>query len=46
MLFGVALAVWPRLEMPALIWLVGWFAALIGSLFLGIGIWLGRSPER
>ncbi len=42
-LFGVALAVWPRLEMVALVWLIGWFAALLGSLFLAMGLWLGRS---
>lgn len=42
-LFGVALAVWPRLEMVALVWLIGWFAALLGSLFLAMGLWLARS---
>jgi uncharacterized membrane protein HdeD (DUF308 family) len=41
-LFGVALAVWPRLEMVALVWLIGWFAALLGGLFLTMGLWLGR----
>ena len=43
-LFGVALAVWPRLEMVALVWLIGWFAALLGSLFLAMGLWLAKSP--
>lgn len=42
-LFGAALAVWPRLEMVALVWLIGWFAALLGSLFLAMGLWLARS---
>lgn len=42
-LFGVALVVWPRLEMVALVWLIGWFAALLGSLFLAMGLWLARS---
>jgi uncharacterized membrane protein HdeD (DUF308 family) len=42
-LFGLALAFWPRLELVALVWLIGWFAALLGSLFLGMGLWLGRS---
>ena len=43
-LFGVALAVWPRLEMVALVWLIGWFAALLGSLFLAMSLWLAKSP--
>lgn len=43
LLFGLALACWPRLELAALVWLIGWFLALLGSLFLGIGLWLGRS---
>jgi uncharacterized membrane protein HdeD (DUF308 family) len=43
MLFGVALAFWPRLEMVPLVWLVGWFAALLGSLYLGVAVWLSRS---
>lgn len=42
-LFGLSLAFWPRLELVALVWLIGWFAALLGSLFLGMGLWLGRS---
>ncbi|MDP1965967.1 MAG: DUF308 domain-containing protein [Reyranella sp.] len=42
-LFGLALAFWPHLELAALVWLVGWFAALLGSLFLGVSLWLGRS---
>jgi uncharacterized membrane protein HdeD (DUF308 family) len=46
MVFGVALSIWPHLEVPALVWLVGWFAALLGSLFLGIGLWLGKSAAR
>jgi len=43
MLFGVALAFWPRLEMVPLVWLVGWFAALLGSLYLGVALWLSKS---
>jgi hypothetical protein len=31
----VALAFWPRLELVALVWVTGWFAELLGSLFLG-----------
>jgi uncharacterized membrane protein HdeD (DUF308 family) len=42
-LFGLALAFWPRLELAALVWLVGWFAALLGGLFLSVSLWLGRS---
>jgi uncharacterized membrane protein HdeD (DUF308 family) len=42
-LFGLALAFWPRLELAALVWLTGWFAALLGSLLLYIRLWLGRS---
>ena len=39
-LFGVALVVWPQLETVALVWLIGWFAMLLGGLYLAIGIWL------
>jgi uncharacterized membrane protein HdeD (DUF308 family) len=42
-LFGLALAFWPRLELAALVWLVGWFAALLGGLFLSVSLWLDRS---
>ena len=42
--FGVALLVWPRIAGPALVWLVGWLAILLGSLYLGIGYWL-RQPK-
>lgn len=41
-LFGLALAVWPRLELVALVWLTGWFAMALGSLFLGVSLWLRR----
>lgn len=41
-LFGVALASWPQLELVPLVWSTGWFAALLGSLFLGVSLWLGR----
>lgn len=42
-LFGLALAFWPRLELAAFVWLTGWFAALLGSLLLYIRLWLGRA---
>ena len=42
-LFGLALAFWPRLEPEALVWLTGWFAALLGSLLLSMNFWLGSS---
>jgi uncharacterized membrane protein HdeD (DUF308 family) len=38
--FGVALLAWPQLSGPALVWLVGWFGILLGSLYLAIGYWL------
>jgi uncharacterized membrane protein HdeD (DUF308 family) len=41
-LFGLALAVWPRPELVALVWLTGWFAMALGSLFLGVSLWLRR----
>lgn len=41
-LFGLALALWPDPEMQALVWLTGWFALALGSLFTSIAIWLGR----
>lgn len=41
-LFGVALASWPRPELTPLVWSTGWFAALLGSLFLGVSLWLGK----
>jgi uncharacterized membrane protein HdeD (DUF308 family) len=41
--FGLALALWPRLELVGLVWLIGWFAALLGSLFLGMALWLAKS---
>lgn len=40
--FGLALALWPSLELVALVWLIGCFAALLGSLFLGMSLWLGQ----
>ena len=42
-LLGLGLAFWPRLELTALVWLTGWFAALLGSLLLCVSIWAGRS---
>jgi uncharacterized membrane protein HdeD (DUF308 family) len=39
-LFGVALIIWPHLEFPALVWLVGWFAILLGALYFGVAVWL------
>jgi uncharacterized membrane protein HdeD (DUF308 family) len=41
-LFGLAFALWPRLELVGLVWLTGWFAAMVGSLFLFVGLWLRR----
>jgi uncharacterized membrane protein HdeD (DUF308 family) len=41
--FGAALAVWPRLEMVPLVWLVGWFVGLLGSLYLCVALWLSWS---
>jgi len=38
--FGVALTLWPRLEMGHLVWLIGGFALLLGSLYLAISLWL------
>jgi uncharacterized membrane protein HdeD (DUF308 family) len=38
--FGLALALWPRLEMVHLVWLIGGFALLLGSLYLAISLWL------
>lgn len=38
--FGLALALWPRLEMGHLVWLIGGFALLLGSLYLAISLWL------
>jgi uncharacterized membrane protein HdeD (DUF308 family) len=32
--FGLALAFWPHPGLEALVWLTGWFAALLGSLLL------------
>ena len=42
-LFGLALAFWPHLEVTALVWLTGWFAALQGSLLLSVSFWLAAS---
>lgn len=44
-LFGLALALWPRLELPAMLWLTGWFAALLGSLLVSVSFWLGASSR-
>ncbi|MBV8187954.1 MAG: DUF308 domain-containing protein [Alphaproteobacteria bacterium] len=38
--FGIALVAWPRIAEPALVWLVGWFGILLGSLYIAIGYWL------
>jgi uncharacterized membrane protein HdeD (DUF308 family) len=38
--FGIALLIWPPLAGPALVWLVGWFGILLGSLYVAIGYWL------
>lgn len=43
LLFGLALAFWPNLQAEALLWLVGWFAAAVGSLLVSVGYWLGRT---
>jgi len=43
LLFGLALALWPGLQVEALVWVTGWFAVALGSLFVSIGVWLGRS---
>lgn len=43
LLFGLALAFWPNLQAEALLWLIGWFAAAVGSLLVSIGYWLGRT---
>jgi len=43
LLFGVALALWPNLQAEALLWLIGWFAVAVGSLFVSVGYWLGRA---
>ncbi|TAJ97939.1 MAG: HdeD family acid-resistance protein [Reyranella sp.] len=42
LLFGLALASWPNLQAEALLWLIGWFAAAVGSLLVCVGYWLGR----
>lgn len=43
LLFGLALALWPSLPAEALLWLIGWFAAAIGSLLVSVSYWLGRT---
>jgi uncharacterized membrane protein HdeD (DUF308 family) len=43
MAFGAALALWPRLEMVALVWLIGSFAILLGTFYLAVGVWLRQS---
>jgi uncharacterized membrane protein HdeD (DUF308 family) len=40
--FGVALALWPRLHIAALVWLIGCFAILLGTFYLAVGTWLAR----
>jgi uncharacterized membrane protein HdeD (DUF308 family) len=41
--FGLILALWPQPEMTHLVWLIGWFALLLGSLYLAISLWLRES---
>lgn len=43
LLFGLALAIWPNLQAEALLWLIGWFAAAVGSLLVSVSLWLGRT---
>jgi uncharacterized membrane protein HdeD (DUF308 family) len=43
LLFGLALAFWPNPPTEALLWLIGWFAAAIGSLLVSVSHWLGRT---
>jgi len=43
LMFGLALAFWPDIRAEALLWLVGWFAAAVGSLLVAVGYWLGRT---
>jgi uncharacterized membrane protein HdeD (DUF308 family) len=43
LLFGLALAFWPDLRAEALLWLIGWFAAAVGSLLVSVGYWLRRT---
>lgn len=43
LLFGLALAFWPDIRAEALLWLIGWFAAAVGSLLVAVGYWLGRT---
>jgi uncharacterized membrane protein HdeD (DUF308 family) len=38
--FGLVLALWPQPQMTHLVWLIGWFALLLGSLYLAISLWL------
>jgi uncharacterized membrane protein HdeD (DUF308 family) len=40
--FGVALALWPRLPVAALVWLIGCFAILLGTFYLAVATWLAR----
>lgn len=42
--FGLALLIWPHLEIIALAWLVAWFAIALGTTYLGLGYWL-RHPR-
>lgn len=43
LLFGLALAIWPNLQAEALLWLIGWFAAAVGSLLVSVSLWLRRT---
>lgn len=45
LLFGLALAFWPDIRAEALLWLIGWFAAAVGSLLVAVGYWLGRTTS-
>ena len=40
--FGVALVVWPLVGALALVWLVGWFAFLLGCAYLGLAFQLRK----
>ena len=42
LLFGLALALWPDPQAETLLWLIGCFAAAVGSLFVSMACWFGR----
>jgi uncharacterized membrane protein HdeD (DUF308 family) len=41
--FGVVLALWPPVEMGHVVWLIGGFAMLLGSLYLAVAAWLRQT---